>query len=348
MTLRRRDVLALGAAGAIDLALGAGCSRSTKDDGEGVTRGTGPKGYGLTIGLNAVNPSHYSSWPGLLKSAEADADSMQSLLVTSGFEMLPPLRAKQATRSAVSTSISRLASKARATDLVCVYYAGHGGTVYDVSRDEERGRDQTWCLYDAQLIDDELHALCAEFPAESRVVFISDSCKSGSILMQAAMEGALAQLESTPENLIVSTGPTREAGGLPAKNFPQAVDTSVTFGLHRRSRAMPEGIAMATRAQNAAFYDSVVSSAAANRGRVKTRIELLAACTEMQEAHEDSKHGYFTGALLKTCGTACSLSYPELLAKVSADVSRRSVQQPVRLSIGPAAAWFDRDIALQI
>ena len=42
-------------------------------------------------------------------------------------------------------------------------------------------RDETWVLYDRQLIDDELWALWAEFPARSRIFVLSDSCHSGTV-----------------------------------------------------------------------------------------------------------------------------------------------------------------------
>ena len=42
-------------------------------------------------------------------------------------------------------------------DLFFLTYSGHGGQVPDVTGDEDDKQDETWCLYDGQLIDDELY-----------------------------------------------------------------------------------------------------------------------------------------------------------------------------------------------
>ena len=39
--------------------------------------------------------------------------------------------------------------------------------------------DETWCLYDGELIDDELAELWAHFAKGVRIVVLSDSCHSG-------------------------------------------------------------------------------------------------------------------------------------------------------------------------
>ena len=43
-------------------------------------------------------------------------------------------------------------------------YSGHGGQIEDVSGEEEDKKDETWCLYDGELIDDEVSLELAALP----------------------------------------------------------------------------------------------------------------------------------------------------------------------------------------
>lgn len=85
------------------------------------------------------------------------------------------------TRNNVINSIKEASRKLDEGDLLFVYYSGHGGQLPDIDGDEEDGLDETWCLYDGQLIDDELHLLWSEFKKDVRIIVISDSCKTGQI-----------------------------------------------------------------------------------------------------------------------------------------------------------------------
>ena len=42
-------------------------------------------------------------------------------------------------------------------------YSGHGGQAPDLNNEEPDGMDETWCLYDGQLIDDELYSSWGAF-----------------------------------------------------------------------------------------------------------------------------------------------------------------------------------------
>jgi len=44
-----------------------------------------PVGASIHIGLNAVDPKHYSGWDGQLTACEFDANDMQALAKTQGF-----------------------------------------------------------------------------------------------------------------------------------------------------------------------------------------------------------------------------------------------------------------------
>ena len=67
------------------------------------------------------------------------------------------LLTKKATRAAVLAEMRKAAKLLAAGDLFFLSYSGHGGQVPDVNGEEDDKKDETWCLYDGQLIDDELY-----------------------------------------------------------------------------------------------------------------------------------------------------------------------------------------------
>ena len=55
----------------------------------------------------------------------------------------------------------------------------------DTSGEEVDRQDETWCLWDGQLIDDELYLELSRFAAGVRVLVLSDSCHSGTVTRAA-------------------------------------------------------------------------------------------------------------------------------------------------------------------
>src|SRR4051812_36982673 len=137
-----------------------------------------PHGYSLHVGLNSVDPIHYQGWDGQLRACEFDAKDMQALLKANGFDT-SLLLTKQATADVVLNKLKHIASIMKAGDTFIFTNSSHGGQVPDVSNDEADGMDETICMFDREIIDDELGFIWALFPAGSRVGFFSDSCHSG-------------------------------------------------------------------------------------------------------------------------------------------------------------------------
>ena len=86
-----------------------------------------------------------------------------------------------ATRAKALDGIRKAAKQLKSGDLFLLSYSGHGGQVDDVSGEEDDKLDETWCLYDGQLIDDELYLELSRFGKGVRVVVLSDSCHSGTV-----------------------------------------------------------------------------------------------------------------------------------------------------------------------
>ena len=137
-------------------------------------------GYAIAIGLNAIDPAHYGT-NGALSGCEPDANDMASIASALNYQVTKLLTA-QATRQAVLAAIDDHAQRLVAGDLLVVSYSGHGGQVPDQNGDEADLLDETWCLYDGQLLDDELHAAWVKFRAGVRILALSDSCHSGTVL----------------------------------------------------------------------------------------------------------------------------------------------------------------------
>src|SRR5262245_48554734 len=169
---------------------GAGCE--TQDDNrlaQRVRSGSGslsnfktkgllmPIGAPLHIGLNAVDPKHYSGWDGQLTACEFDANDMQALAKTQGFTKVTKRLTKRATRNRVLADIKAAAAKLKRNDIFFLTYSGHGGQVPNTGNDfEPDGFDETWCLYDGELIDDELYAALDQFDDGVRIFVLCESC----------------------------------------------------------------------------------------------------------------------------------------------------------------------------
>src|SRR6187551_1280433 len=148
-----------------------------------------PIGASLHIGLNAVDRKQYSGWDGQLTACEFDANDMQALAKAQKFTKVTKRLTKRATRSRVLADIKAAASKLKRDDIFFLTYSGHGGQVPNTGNDfEPDGNDETWCLYDGELIDDELYTALAAFAAGVRIFILSDSCHSGTVAKAMALE----------------------------------------------------------------------------------------------------------------------------------------------------------------
>ena len=77
------------------------------------------KGFSLHIGVNAVDPVHYSGWSGELAACEFDAESMLEIAQQCGYEA-GSLVTAQATRKAVTDAIRSAALQLVAGDIFVV------------------------------------------------------------------------------------------------------------------------------------------------------------------------------------------------------------------------------------
>ena len=236
-------------------------------------------GYSLHIGVNVVDPNTYIPAPQVLAGCVNDANAMQNIASGQGFQTRTMLD-QQATSGAVLTALSQMASMSVAGDIALITYAGHGGQVPDSNSDEEDGYDETWCLYDRQVLDDELHRMYSQFPAGSRIVVVSDSCHSGTV---ARMVLALATREALVRNPL-----GREFWGEQV-NVPKL-----------RPRSMPLSTCLADSERRRDLYASVqaLSGGGDRNASLSAELILISGCQDNQLSSDGDFNGLFTEQLL--------------------------------------------------
>lgn len=233
---------------------------------------TARHGRSLHIGMNKIDSVHYGEERELF-GCHFDAEDMAQLAREHGFESTVLLDA-EGTRDAVKKTIEEAAGTLKAGDLFLFSYAGHGSQVPDFNSDESDSADETLCLFDGMLIDDELYELWSRFADDVRIVMISDSCHSGTVL--------------------------RTARRMPA--VTASADTNGT-----RSRLLPMHIAARTFRTHRDFYTTLGRQRRTADERLLVReldmplrssVLLLSGCQDNQESQDGVGNGRFTQELL--------------------------------------------------
>jgi metacaspase-1 len=280
------------------------------------------KAQALHIGLNAVSAAAYEGWTGPLVACEFDAHDMAA--IAADHDMTSKLLlTKAATRKAVLSAIRAAAARLEAGDLYFLTYSGHGGQVPDVTGEEKDKQDETWCLYDGQLIDDELYLELSRFKAGVRILVLSDSCHSGTVTRAAPAPGV------RPD---------------------------------RRPKLMPPAVAMLTYRSHQKFYDGLQQELAKANGksvdpdaalanvtishrltaivkRFNPAVILISGCQDNQTSLDGDHNGLFTEQLLKVWKNgAFTGSYARFHKQILAGMPPD--QSPNLFALGPAAKFL--------
>ncbi len=236
-----------------------------------------PKGYSLHIGVNHVDLNHYIKLQEL-RAAVNDAEYMLSMAQNRfGYTRSEILLNEQATTYNVEHILGEYAKSLEPGDILLLSYSGHGGQVEDpdwMAKGEDEPIDSTWCLYDRQLIDDEIFALFKTFKPGVRILVVSDSCHSGTVTRvldesdETKLEAEIAALMQKHGFLPKTLSPD-EASKVQAKNY----DTY---------RKVQEKLRKASKH---------------NTNDIGAAVMLFAACQDHQVAYDGLQHGRFTSAL---------------------------------------------------
>ena len=134
----------------------------------------------LCVGIN-----NYPGTANDLFGCVNDAKDWKKALADRGFEV-DTLLDSQATAAAIREALEDQVRTAVKGDTVVFTYSGHGSWLPDDEDDEEvDGRDEMICPYDVDdggaIMDDDLHEIFRQRAQGVRLVFISDSCHSGTV-----------------------------------------------------------------------------------------------------------------------------------------------------------------------
>ena len=144
----------------------------------------------LHIGIN-----NYPGTNSDLNGCVNDAMTWKEELHKRGFEWQDLLLDYQATRKGMMDAIADIVVASKAGDLTVITYSGHGTYVRDENSDEPDKRDEALCPWDMDktgevITDDYLYDVFKAADKDARIIFISDSCHSGSVTKDVKpMEG---------------------------------------------------------------------------------------------------------------------------------------------------------------
>lgn len=232
-----------------------------------------PQAISIHVGLNEVDPAHYQGWDGKLVACEFDANDMEKLAGERGFKT-HKLLTKHATAHALTAALEDAGKKLDSGDMLLLTYSGHGGQVPDANGDEQDRMDETWVLYDRQMVDDELYSLLGKLKPGVRVAIFSDSCHSGTVA-----RGAVELI-----------GPDRVAESVNGGNGSGAP----------RVKGMPDNVVRSTYEANKEVYDAIQKSLPTlDKANIGASVILTSGCQDNQTSLDGDKNGLFTQTLLK-------------------------------------------------
>lgn len=241
------------------------------------------KGISLHVGLNRLDPKHYAGWDGKLNACENDARSMEEIAKTMGYRTEIRL-SEQGTRGAVTEFLTMAARDLKSGDMLLLTYSGHGNQVPDLNGDELDGLDETWCLYDGQMIDDELYRMYSALADGVRVLILSDSCHSGTVAKAMFYQMALT---------------SGLAGALDISMVGKSAPKGAAYG----PKFLPLDVALRTYEQNKPFYEAIGRGPKDAPGTetgdtAKASIRLISGCQDNQVSFDGAINSVFTAALL--------------------------------------------------
>lgn len=243
-----------------------------------------PKGFSLHIGVNRVDQSHYLGLADLKAAVNDAKDYLHIAKNIFQYEKSAIFTDETATTHNVKSKLSEFATQLEADDILFLSYSGHGSLVEDphFKLKGDEAHDQTWCLFDRQLLDDEIFEAFKKFKDGVRILVISDSCHSGTVTKN------LPGNSQSPEAILA-----REEDSF-AENLKIFLQKS---GL--RSREISPVLAARINARNADTYHALQEKYKRTRKQegVGASVRLFAACQDNQITFDGDRNGRFTGVI---------------------------------------------------
>jgi metacaspase-1 len=329
----------------------------------------------IHIGLNNVDPNAYNGWDGALSGCINDANDMHAIAVGLGYQSLL-LTDSDATADRVIAEIGQTAADLQSGDIFFLSYSGHGGQVDDVNGDEEDALDETWVLWDRQLIDDELYALWGQFAAGVRIVVLSDSCHSGTVLRKYTalqdIKSDLARTRAVPtatqaatlvalsKELGLDTEPAADVGARKSKKMmPSTVRSAtkryrgstgggrpvVSLGIPKRMPADIQTLVNTKRARTHAAAQWLAGPS--EKAAVNASVILISGCQDDQLSMDGAGNGLFSEKLKQVWDNSnFGGDYRDFWTAIKSLMPAK--QQPNYMTVGAANPQFEGQSPFEI
>jgi len=240
----------------------------------------------------------------VLGGPEGDALAMAAVAQQAGFWVWGPFSGRQVTTSCVLGGLRQAAGLLKSGDFLLLTYSGHGCQVLDISGDAELdGYDETWCLSDGQVGDDDLHREFARFDSGVRIVVVSESCHSG----------------------ILKGNDLNRSRAIPA----DAETIATWLGMRPRVIDARQGQWQLSRE-----LQPLILPRRAARAVIRADVMLIAACADREQAEDRGTNGLFTETLVRTLRQFPPLgTFEELVKAVHDAVALENPQQHPGISL---------------
>lgn len=133
----------------------------------------------ICVALDKVNPRFYGGWDGACPGTWVDQGRHKELFEKYFKARVRRMWNNQATDGNFEKWVGKGLVLAGERDLLMGAFSGHGGQQPDLDGEELDGMDETICLWNGEYKDDRLGRLMDLAKAGQQMLFISDSCNSG-------------------------------------------------------------------------------------------------------------------------------------------------------------------------
>lgn len=216
------------------------------------------RGVSLHVALDQFDNNFYSNSTLSLKSAERDAIDIAVIARLSGFTPTQ-LIGKDATREKAKSAISQAGRSLKAGDFFLLTFSGFGGHFPVFEKSRHYSRNDTWCLFNGQLLVKEVLGMLQQFAEGVKILVIADCSNTWFSCWQQAPLGIY----------------TKE------KLSPKSLPTDLCFSLYLQEKDLFDGASLKD------FGQSANSNA----------ILWVSACQANQTAFENDHNGLLTAAI---------------------------------------------------
>lgn len=267
------------------------------------------KAFSLHIGVAKTDVNHYGNALVPLPCCISDAKYMQGIMTLLDYEESILLLDEDAVVSNVKHCILQYSRLAKQGDLVVITYSGHGSHIFDANADEPSGEDQTWCLFDRQIIDDEFRHLWKEFDQGVNVLLIIDSCHSGTAY----------------KNIVLNTN---NQVPIDYATKVKSVDSTKSWEIFQDNKDM---------------YEPIAKQPLVPKEDIKCFVTGISACQDDEEALAGRFVSFFTRLLINTLSSHYSqtTNYADFVQRlVSQSVQLENIRPNIS-SIGKPTDFFE-------